>query len=161
VRRRGGTEPGVRLGHGFSSNPRQLKKGTAMTGRETEPSQTPDQVQGEIDREQRRLAETLETLSVASRPYKIARRQIDRPRRNGSRLVDEARALVLGGGAVRVESRLVEPEEGSIVLKGDEKVVTTYQTRGQLPPETIILAVGVGAVVTVGVVAWVVRRKKK
>ncbi len=132
-----------------------------MTGRETEPRQTPDQVQGEIDREQRRLAETLDKLSVVARPSNIARRQIDRARRNGSRLVDEARALVLGGGAVRVESRLVEPEEGSIVLKGDEKVVTTYQTRGQLPPETIILAVGVGAVVTVGVVAWVVRRKKK
>lgn len=75
--------------------------------------------------------------------------------------MDEARALVLGGGAVRVESHLVEPEEGSIVLKGDEKVVTTYQSRGQLPPEAIILAVGVGAVFAAGVVAWAVRRKKK
>src|SRR5690625_5578901 len=73
-----------------------------MTGRETEPRQTPDQVQGEIDREQRRLAETLDRLSVAARPSNIARRQLDRARRNGSRLVDEARALVLGGGAVRV-----------------------------------------------------------
>src|SRR5699024_12328131 len=138
VRRRGGTEPGVRLGHGFSSNPRQLKKGTAMTGRETEPRQTPDQVQGEIDREQRRLAETLDKLSVAARPSNIARRQSDRARRNGSRLVDEARALLVGGGAVRVESRLVEPEEGSIVLKGDEKVVITDQIRRQLPTATIM-----------------------
>src|SRR5699024_4465057 len=160
VRRRGGTEPGVRLGHGFSSNPRQLKKGTAMTGRETEPRQTPDQVQGEIDREQRRLAETLDKLSVAARPSNIARRQIDRARRNGSRLVDEARALVVGGGAVRVESRLVEAEECSIVRKGDYMVVSPYSILGELSPETIFLAVGVDAVVTVGVVAWVVRRNK-
>lgn len=132
-----------------------------MTGRETEPRQTPAQVQEEIDREQRRLAETLDKLSEAARPSNIARRQLNRARRGGSRLVDEARALVLGGGAVRVESHLVEPEEGSIVLKGDEKVVTTYQSRGQLPPEAIILAVGVGAVFAAGVVAWAVRRKKK
>src|SRR5699024_12866735 len=131
-----------------------------MTGRETEPRQTPDQVQGEIDREQRRLAETLDKLSVAARPSNIARRQIDRARRNGSRLVDEARALVLGGGAVRVESRLVEPEEGSIVLKGGETVVTAYQPRRQLPPEAIILAVGAGAVVAVAVVAGVVSRSR-
>lgn len=132
-----------------------------MTGRETEPRQTPAQVQEEINREQRRLAETLDKLSEAARPSNIARRQFDRARQSGSRLMDEARALVLGGGAVRVESHLVEPEEGSIVLKGDEKVVTTYQSRGQLPTETVLLAVGVGTVVAVGVVAWAVRRKKK
>lgn len=132
-----------------------------MTGSETEPRQTPAQVQEEIDREQRRLAETLDKLSEAARPANVARRQLDKARQSGSRLVDEARALVLGGGAVRVESHLVEPEEGSIVLKGDEKVVTTYQSRGQLPPEAIMLAVGVGTVVAVGVVAWAVRRKKR
>jgi len=130
-----------------------------MTGRDTEPRQTPAEIQAEITREQRRLAETLDVLSEQARPANIARRQIGRVRERGARIVDEARALVVGGGAVRVESRLVDPEEGSIVLKGDDEVVTTYQSRGQLPPEALLLAVGVGAVIAVGVVAWVVRRR--
>lgn len=130
-----------------------------MTGRDTEPRQTPAEIQAEITREQRRLAETLDVLSEQARPANIARRQIGRVRERGARIVDEARALVVGGGAVRVESRLVDPEEGSIVLKGDDEVVTTYQSRGQLPPEVLLLAVGVGAVIAVGVVAWVVRRR--
>lgn len=131
-----------------------------MTGRDTEPRQTPAEIEAEINREQRRLAETLEQLSVQARPSNIARRQMDRARERGARIVDEARALVAGGGAVRVQSRLVEPPEGSIVLKGDDEVVTTYQTRGQLPPEALILAAGVGVVIAVGVVAWAVRRRR-
>ena len=47
------------------------------------------------------------------------------------------------------------------MVKGDDKVVTTYQSRGQLPPEALILAAGVGTVIAVGVVAWAVRRKRK
>ncbi|PWV58278.1 MULTISPECIES: DUF3618 domain-containing protein [Nocardiopsis] len=132
-----------------------------MTGHETEPRQTPAELQAEINREQRRLAETLEELGVQARPANIARRQIDRAKDRGTRIFDEARALVFGGGAVRVESRLVQPEEGSIVVKGDDKVVTTYQSRGQLPPEALILMAGVGTVVAVGVVAWAVRRRRK
>lgn len=132
-----------------------------MAGSDTEPRQTPDQVQAEINREQRRLAETLDELSEQARPANIARRQVAKAKDRGTRIFDEARALVLGGGAVRVESHLVQPEEGSIVLKGDDKVVTTYQSRGQLPPEALILAAGVGAVIAVGVVAWAVRRKRK
>ncbi|MEU3020777.1 MULTISPECIES: DUF3618 domain-containing protein [unclassified Nocardiopsis] len=132
-----------------------------MTGHETEPRQTPAQIQAEITREQRRLAETLEELGVQAHPANIARRQIDRAKDRGTRILDEARALVFGGGAVRVESHLVRPEEGSIVLKGDDKVVTTYQSRGQLPPEAFILMAGVGAVVAVGVVAWAVRRRRR
>jgi len=126
-----------------------------------EPRQTPAEIQSEIDREQRQFAETLDALEVAARPGNIARRQLGKVRERGARLVDEAWALVLGGGAVRLESRLVEPEEGSIVVKGDEEVITTYQSRGQLPPEAVILAAGVGTVVAVGVVAWAVRRKRK
>lgn len=132
-----------------------------MTGSDTEPRQTPDQVQAEINREQRRLAETLDELSEQARPANIARRQVAKAKDRGTRIFDEARALVLGGGAVRVESHLVQPEEGSIVLKGDDKVVTTYQSRGQLPPEALILAAGVGTIIAVGVVAWAVRRKRK
>ncbi|GHD20966.1 DUF3618 domain-containing protein [Nocardiopsis kunsanensis] len=126
-----------------------------------EPRQTPAEIQAEIDREQRRFAETLDALEEAARPGNIARRQLGKARERGARLVDEARALVLGGGAVRLESRLVEPEEGTIVVKGDEEVITTYQSRSQLPPEAIILAAGVGTVVAVGAVAWAVRRKRK
>ena len=132
-----------------------------MTGRDTEPRQTPAQVQAEIDREQRRLAETLDELSEQARPANIARRQFSKVKEHGTRVFDEARALVVGGGAVRVESHLVQPEEGSIVLKGDDKVVTTYQSRGQLPPEVLILAAGVGTVIAVGVIAWAVRRRSK
>lgn len=132
-----------------------------MTGSDTEPRQTPAEVEAEINREQRRLAETLDELSEQARPANIARRQVAKVKDRGARIFDEARALVLGGGAVRVESHLVRPEEGSIVLKGDDKVVTTYQSRGQLPPEALILAAGVGAVIAVGVVAWAVRRRRK
>ena len=131
-----------------------------MTGRDTEPRQTPAEIQAEITREQRRLAETLDELSEQARPANIARRQIGKARERGARIVDEARALVVGGGAVRVESRLVDPEEGSIVIKGDDEVVTTYQSRRQLPPEALILAVGIGTVIAVGVVAWAVRRRR-
>ncbi|WP_116247752.1 DUF3618 domain-containing protein [Nocardiopsis sp. FIRDI 009] len=131
-----------------------------MTGRDTEPRQTPEDVQAEINREQRRLAQTLDQLSEQARPTNIARRQINRVREHGARIADEARALVAGGGAVRVESHLVEPEEGSVLLRGDEEVVTTYQSRRRLPPEALILAAGVGTAVAVGVVAWVVRRRR-
>lgn len=132
-----------------------------MAESDTEPRQTPDEIQAEINREQRRLAETLDELSVQARPANIARRQVAKAKERGTRIFDEARALVLGGGAVRVESHLVQPEEGSIVIKGDDKVVTTYQSRGQLPPEALILAAGVGTVIAVGIVAWAVRRKRK
>ncbi|AFR10929.1 MULTISPECIES: DUF3618 domain-containing protein [Nocardiopsis] len=131
-----------------------------MAGSDTEPRQTPEELQAEIDREQRRLAETLDELSEQARPSNIAKRQIGRAKERGARILDEARALVVGGGAVRVESRVVRPEEGSIVLKGDDKVVTTYQSRGRLPTEALILAAGVGTIVAVGVVAWAVRRKR-
>ncbi len=131
-----------------------------MAGSDTEPRQTPEELQAEIDREQRRLAETLDELSEQARPSNIAKRQIGRAKERGARILDEARALVVGGGAVRVESRVVRPEDGSIVLKGDDKVVTTYQSRGRLPTEALILAAGVGTIVAVGVVAWAVRRKR-
>ncbi|GAB2523684.1 DUF3618 domain-containing protein [Nocardiopsis aegyptia] len=130
-----------------------------MTGRDTEPRQTPAEVQAEIDREQRRLAETLDELGEQARPANIARRQVARAKERGTRLVDEARALVVGG-TVRVESHLVEPEQGSIRLKGDDEVVTTYESRGRMSTEAMLLMAGLGAVVTVGVVAWAVRRRR-
>ncbi|RKS10485.1 uncharacterized protein DUF3618 [Nocardiopsis sp. Huas11] len=130
-----------------------------MTGRDTEPRQTPAEVEAEINREQRQLARTLDELGEQARPANIARRQVAKAKERGTRLVDEARALVVGG-AVRVESHLVEPEEGSIRLKGDDDVVTTYEARGRISTEALLLMAGIGAVVTAGVVAWAVRRKR-
>ncbi|MFW6639281.1 DUF3618 domain-containing protein [Nocardiopsis algeriensis] len=131
-----------------------------MTGSDTGPRQTPAELEAEINEEQRRLAETIDRLLEEARPANIARRRLEQARDHGTRLVEEARALVIGGNAVRVESHLVEPEEGSVLLKGDEEVVSTYQSRRRLPPEVIALAVGLGMAVTVGVVAWAVRRRR-
>jgi hypothetical protein len=130
-----------------------------MTGRDTEPRQTPAEVEAEINREQRRLAETLDELGEQARPSNIARRQVAKAKERGTRLVDEARALVVGG-AVRVDSHLVEPEQGRILLKGDDEVVATYESRGKLSPEALLLIAGIGAAITVGVVAWAVRRRR-
>lgn len=131
-----------------------------MAAGDTEPRRTPAEIEKEILREQRRLAESIDDLVVTAHPRNIARRQVEKAKETGGRLLDEARALVVGGGAVRVESHLVEPEEGSILLKGDDEVVTTYQSRRRLPPEAVILAVGVGAVIAVGVVSLIVRRRR-
>jgi hypothetical protein len=131
-----------------------------MAAGDTEPRRTPAEIEAEINREQRRLAETIDELVVTATPANIARRQVAKVKETGGRILDEARALVIGGGAVRVESHLVEPEEGSILLKGDDEVVSTYQSRRRLPPEAVILAVGVGAVVAVGVVALIARRRR-
>lgn len=131
-----------------------------MAGRDTQAPQTPAEVQAEIEREQQLLAQTLDELTEQARPANIARRGLNRARSTGAHLAEEARALVLGG-AVRMESHPVEPPEGSIRLKGDEDMVTTYQARGRLPAEALILGAGVGLAVAVGVVAWAVRRRRR
>lgn len=137
-----------------------MREAAQMAAGDTEPRRTPAEIEAEINREQRRLAETIDELVVTAKPANIARRQVAKAKETGGRILDEARALVVGGGAVRVESHLVEPEEGSILLRGDEEVVTTYQSRRRLPPEAVILAVGVGAVIAVGVVALIARRRR-
>ncbi|MFV2197629.1 DUF3618 domain-containing protein [Nocardiopsis sp. LOL_012] len=130
-----------------------------MTGSDTEPRQTPDQVRDEINREQRLLAETLDALTDRVRPSSVARRQMDRVRRRGSRMADGARALV-GRGPGHEEGLPVEVGEG-LLLKSDEELVAAYEESDRrLPPEALILIAGVGAVVAVGVVAWAVRRRQ-
>ncbi|MDA2803723.1 DUF3618 domain-containing protein [Nocardiopsis suaedae] len=119
----------------------------------------PAGVQAEIEQVQRRIATTLDELADRAKPANVARRGAERLREAGGRLADEARAVV-SGGAVRLDSRTEEPPEGSIRLKGEDEVVSTYTTRGQLPPEALILGAGIGAAVVVGVVA-LVRRKRR
>ncbi|ASU82782.1 DUF3618 domain-containing protein [Nocardiopsis gilva YIM 90087] len=120
----------------------------------------PASVQAEIERTQQRLAWAIDEISDRANPRNVARRSWGQVCRTGTYLAEKARALVAGGGAVRVESHVEEPPKGSIRLKGDDEVVSTYTTRGQLPPEVVLLGVGVGVVATVGVIAmW--RRKRK
>ncbi|MDA8370874.1 MAG: DUF3618 domain-containing protein [Nocardiopsaceae bacterium] len=118
----------------------------------------PASVQAEIERTQRRLAQAVDEIADRANPRSAARRSWNRVRDTGGYLAEEARALVVGGGAVRVESHVVDPPEGSVRLKGDDDVVSTYTSRGQLPPEALLLGAGVALVVTVGVVALVRRR---
>ncbi|WP_017592680.1 DUF3618 domain-containing protein [Nocardiopsis potens] len=120
----------------------------------------PAGVRAEIEQVQRRLAATLDELNDRTRPANLARRGAERLRGAGERLVDEARALATGS-AVRVDSRVEDPPQGSVMLKGEDEVVSTYSTRGQLPPEALILGAGVGIAVVVGVVALVRRRAKR
>ncbi|WP_028647559.1 DUF3618 domain-containing protein [Nocardiopsis sp. CNT312] len=130
-----------------------------MTGSDTEPRQTPDQVRDEINREQRLLAETLDALTDRVRPSSVARRQMDRVRRRGSRMADGARALV-GRGPEHDEVLHAEVGEG-LLLRSDEELVAAYEeSERRLPPEALILIAGVGAVVAVGVVAWALRRRQ-
>ncbi|GAA4950345.1 hypothetical protein GCM10023224_38290 [Streptomonospora halophila] len=117
-------------------------------------------VQAEIERRQRRLSEALDGIVDRTKPANVARRSWKRVRGAGSNLADEARALVVGGRAVRLDSHVVEPPEGSVRLRGDDEVVSTYTSRGRLAPEVLILGAGVGVVVAVGVAAMVRRRRR-
>ncbi|GAB3210580.1 DUF3618 domain-containing protein [Marinactinospora thermotolerans] len=119
----------------------------------------PAAVQAEIERVQARLARTIDEITDRTKPANVARRGWEQVRGAGEHLVEEARSLVSGSGAVRLGSHVVEPPEGSVRLKGDDEVVTTYSTRAPLPPELVALGVGVGLAVVVGVVvAWRRRR---
>ncbi|WP_067963637.1 DUF3618 domain-containing protein [Nocardiopsis trehalosi] len=121
----------------------------------------PAQVQAEIERTQRRLAAAIDGITDRTNPRNVARRGFDRVRDVGGHLAEEARVLVSGGGAVRGESHEIEPPEGTVRLRGDGEVVTTYTARGPLPTEVLILGAGVGLVVVIGVVALVRRRARR
>lgn len=115
----------------------------------------PATVQAEIERTQQRLAWSIDEVVDRTNPKNIARRGWHRVRETGDQLVEEARAMVTGSNTVRVDSKVIEAPEGSVRLRGDEEVVSTYSTRGSLPPEVALIGVGVGLVLTVGlVVAW-------
>ncbi|MFC3999653.1 DUF3618 domain-containing protein [Nocardiopsis sediminis] len=120
----------------------------------------PATVQAEIERAQRALARAVDEIADRTNPRNAARRGFDRVRDVGGFLADEAWSLVTSGGAVREESHVVEPPEGSVRLKGDDEVVSTYRARTRVSPEAVILGAGIGLVVTVGVIALVRRRAK-
>ncbi|GAB3457138.1 hypothetical protein GCM10027570_39390 [Streptomonospora sediminis] len=117
-------------------------------------------VQAEIERTQRRLTAAVDGIADRTKPANMARRSWERVRGTGSHLAEEARALVVGGKAVRLDSQVVDPPEGSVRLQGDEEVVSTYTSRSRIAPEVLILGAGVGLAVTVGVVAMVRRRRR-
>ncbi|PSK92255.1 uncharacterized protein DUF3618 [Murinocardiopsis flavida] len=122
----------------------------------------PANVQAEIERTQQRLAWSIDELVDRTSPKNVARRGWHRVLDAGDQLVGEARALVTGSTAVRLDSHVIEPPEGSVRLRGDEEVVSTYSTRGPIPPEAVLVGVGVGLVVTVGlVIAWRKRAKRR
>lgn len=122
----------------------------------------PASVQAEIERTQQRLAWSIDELVDRTSPKNVARRGWHRVLDTGDRIVGEAQALITGPNAVRVDSRVIEPPQGSVRLRGDEEVVSTYSTRGPLPPEAVLLGVGVGLAVTVGlVIAWRKRARRR
>ncbi|MBV2362661.1 DUF3618 domain-containing protein [Streptomonospora nanhaiensis] len=120
----------------------------------------PATVQAEIERVQRRLAQTVDEIADRTKPANVARRGWQRVRGAGSHLAEEARALVAGGGAVRLDSHVVEPPEGSVLVQGDGEVVSTYTSRARLSPEVLILGAGVGLALTVGLIAMVRRSRR-
>ncbi|MUL39921.1 DUF3618 domain-containing protein [Streptomonospora sp. PA3] len=120
----------------------------------------PASVQAEIERTQRRVAMALDGIVERTKPANVARRGWGRVRERGSHLAEEARALVAGGKAVRLDSHVVEPPEGSVRLRGDDEVVSTYRSGGRVAPELLLLGAGVGVVVAVGVVAMARRRRR-
>ncbi|RNL85492.1 DUF3618 domain-containing protein [Halostreptopolyspora alba] len=128
-----------------------------------DPSQArrdPAGVQAEIERAQRRLAWAIDEIVDRTSPKSVARRSWGRARDCGARLFGGARSLVTGD-AVRLESHVVDPPEGTVMTKGDDEVVSTYAARGSLPREAVILGVGAGLTVTVGLVAMWRRRAKR
>ncbi|MDA0562909.1 DUF3618 domain-containing protein [Streptomonospora sp. S1-112] len=120
----------------------------------------PATVQAEIERVQRRLAQTVDEIADRTKPANVARRGWQRVRGAGSHLAEEARALVVGGGTVRLDSHVVEPPEGSVLVQGDDEVVSTYTARARLSPEVLILGAGVGLAVTVGLIAMVRKARR-
>lgn len=120
----------------------------------------PADLQREIESAQRRLAVTIDELAERTSPGGIARRQVRGLRKAGSSLVEEVRAVATGAQTVRRDSRVVDPPEGSVVAKGDEEIVTTYEPR-RFPsvPVLVGVGVGVGVAVAAGVAIWVRRSR--
>lgn len=118
----------------------------------------PAELQREIESAQRRLAATIDALAERASPAGIARRQLRGLRRAGSSIVEEMRAVATGAQTVRRGSHIVDPPEGSVVAKGDEEIVATYEPR-RVPPFTVLAGVGAGVAVGVGVVIWMRRRR--
>ncbi len=132
-----------------------------MEGREpSEARRDPAGVQAEIERAQRRLAWAVDEIVDRTSPRNVARRGLDRARDCGTQVLGGARSLV-AGDAVRLESHVVDPPEGTVMAKGDDEVVSTYTSRASLPTEAVLLGAGAGLVVTIGLVVMWRRRAKR
>ncbi|MBB4929994.1 hypothetical protein F4561_000814 [Lipingzhangella halophila] len=132
-----------------------------MEGRDpSEARRDPAGVQAEIERAQRRLAWAVDEIVDRTSPRNVAQRSWGRVRDSGTRLFGGARALVTGD-AVRLESHVVEPPEGTVMIKGDGEVVSTYAAPRSLPTEAVLLGAGAGLVVTIGLVAMWRRHRKQ
>ncbi|WP_046469955.1 DUF3618 domain-containing protein [Allosalinactinospora lopnorensis] len=133
-----------------------------MEGRDpAEARRDPAGVQAEIERTQRRLAWAVDEIVDRTSPRNVARRGWQRMRDTGVHLAGGARAMATGDGTIRLESHVVEPPEGSVLLKGDDEVVSTYASRSAVPTEAVLLGLGAGLVVTVGLVVMWRRRSKR
>ncbi|TDQ46621.1 DUF3618 domain-containing protein [Actinorugispora endophytica] len=131
-----------------------------MEGRDPAgPQRDPASVQADIERAQARLAFAIDELVDRTSPRSVARRGLGRLRDTGENLVEEARALVTGSPVLRRDSRLVEPDEGAILVKGEDEVVADYELR-RPPSPALLIGVGVGVAVAVGV-AIVLRRRRR
>ncbi|QVQ54139.1 DUF3618 domain-containing protein [Spiractinospora alimapuensis] len=121
---------------------------------------TPVELRREIEAAQRRLTATVDELAERASPRGIAKRGLRDLRGAGEALLEEARAVATGAQTVRRNSEVVEPPQGSVLLKGDDEVVSTYEPRA-LPPGAIVVGVGVGVVAAAGVVIWLRRRRRR
>ncbi|AAZ56391.1 hypothetical protein JCM3263A_03170 [Thermobifida fusca] len=124
------------------------------------PQRDPAAVQAEIEQVQQRLAASIDELVERTHPKNVAKRGLAKVRHAGSQLVEEARAIASGNPVRRKSSRFVEPPEGSILVSGEDEVVTEYELR-QPPSPALLVGVGVGVVVAVGVLVLLRRRSKR
>ncbi|MEY9215479.1 hypothetical protein ABH917_004925 [Thermobifida halotolerans] len=81
-------------------------------------------------------------------------------RQAGGHLAEEARALLAGDPVRRGSSRLVPPDEGAVLVSGEDEVVTEYELR-QPPSPVLLIGVGVGVAVAVGVLVALRRRRRR
>lgn len=125
------------------------------------PQRDPAAVQAEIEQVQQRLAASIDELVERTNPKNVAKRGLEKALHTGSQLVEEARAIAAGNPVRRKSSRVVEPPEGSILVSGEDEVVTEYELR-QPPSPALLVGVGVGvAVAAVGVLILLRRRSKR
>ena len=100
------------------------------------PQRDPAAVQAEIEQVQQRLAASIDELVERTHPKNVAKRGLAKVRHAGSQLVEEARAIASGNPARRKSSRFVEPPEGSILVSGEDEVVTEYGCGSRLLPRS-------------------------
>ncbi|GAA3965541.1 DUF3618 domain-containing protein [Thermobifida alba] len=124
------------------------------------PPRDPAAVQAEIEQVQRRLAASIDELVDRTNPKNVARRGLEKVRQAGGYLAEEARALAAGDPVRRRSSHPVEPEEGAVLVSGENEVVTEYELR-QPPSPALLIGVGVGVAVAVGVLIVLRRRSRR